>query len=62
MTIEISRGNNTFQYRINPLNACCLDRRENKHGARWRHLKRFATSVEAIEALLEIGKTEQERK
>lgn len=54
MTIEIARGKIEYIYRLNPYQNCCIDRRINRHGARWQHYKRLASPFEALEELLAI--------
>jgi hypothetical protein len=56
MTIEIARGNNTFQYRQREDEPTVIESRAVYRGSPWRFVARFATEAEARAALLEIGK------
>lgn len=58
MTIEIQNKASAYQYRQNPYNPRCLDKRLNKHRAKWEHLKSYPSTMAAIEALLEIKRKE----
>lgn len=51
MTIEINR-NTQYTFRINPFQPRNIDRRENKHNARWKHWHTYGSTYEAINALL----------
>lgn len=57
MALEIVRGNGAFAYRIDPKDACVIQRRMNKGGARWTRLRRYATADEARQALLTMDRT-----
>jgi hypothetical protein len=54
--IEISRQSGAFTYRISPSDPLLIERRQNKHGARWLGWQRYAGEDEARQALLEIGR------
>ena len=60
--IEITRGDNTFLYRIAPTDPLVIERKPNQHGARWYFWLRRDTPGETRRALLEIGKGEGEGK
>lgn len=61
MTIEISRGDNARQYRINPWNGRTIDSRVNRSGARWETHKVYATSQEATNALLKLERKPKDK-
>jgi hypothetical protein len=60
MTIELSRGAAAWVYRICPTDPLLIERRENRHGARWVWYAHRDTLHEARAALLQIGKDEGE--
>lgn len=53
MTIEINR-NTEYTYRISPTDPLLIERRENKHGARWCWYAHRDTPNEAKAALLQL--------
>lgn len=55
MAIEITR-NGTYIYRLNPINRRIIDRRLNRHRARWERYRSYQTQAEALAALLKIEK------
>lgn len=57
MTLEITR-NGKWIYRINPTDPRLIERRENKHGARWYWYARRDTPNEAKASLLKLGRSE----
>lgn len=56
MTIEINRANSPYIYRTNPINPRIIDRRKNKHGARWEWFRLCQSDEEARAALLKLEK------
>jgi hypothetical protein len=52
MTIEIQHGNSVFQYRQNPDNARLVDRRLNRHNARWQPFLACDSAEAALAILL----------
>ena len=62
MTIEISRQSGTFTYRICPRDPFLIERKENRHGARWTWHEYYDSADEARAALMAIGKEEREQK
>lgn len=60
MTIEISRGNNTFQYRQREDEPTVIESRAVYRGSPWRFVARFATEAEARAALMAIGTGQEE--
>ena len=57
--IEITRGDNTFLYRIAPTDPLVIERRMNKAGARWGFYKACDSANDAKRALLAIGQGEK---
>lgn len=55
MAIEITR-NMRHSYRINPDDPRIIDRRENKHGARWKLYRLCESASAAKDALLKLQK------
>lgn len=51
MTIEITRKASIYQFRINPYQPRSIDRRINRHGARWKHWRHYPSTMAAIDAL-----------
>jgi hypothetical protein len=62
MTIEITRQDGAYQYRISPTDPLLIERKPNTRGGRWYWYLRRETVAETKKALLNIGKGEQERK
>jgi hypothetical protein len=60
VTIEISRGNNTFQYRQREDEPTVIESRAVYRGSPWRFVARFATEAEARAALMAIGTGQEE--
>lgn len=60
--IEMSRGDNSFQYRQREDEPCVIESRKNYRGAPWRFVKRYETQEEARMALLKMAKDAQEGK
>jgi hypothetical protein len=58
--IEINRANSPWIYRINPYNPRLIDRRKNKHFARWSPYQTFDTEEEARNTLLQIERQARE--
>jgi hypothetical protein len=58
--IEISRGNNTFQYRQREDEPTVIESRAVYRGSPWRFVARFATVEEARAALLRLGTGQEE--
>lgn len=58
--IEISRAKSAYVYRQNPANPLIIDRKENRHNARWYFYARRDTPREAKAALLALTETEQD--
>lgn len=56
MTIEINRQNSMYIYRVNPWNPRLIDRRLNRHRARWEPYRDCVTEVAARSTLLQIEK------
>lgn len=59
--IEITRGDSAHTYRICPTDSRTIERRENRHNARWCFYLRRDTANEAKTALLKLetkGETE----
>ena len=54
--IEINRDKSVMVYRINPYNARCIDRKENRHKARWEHYCTCASEEEARAEIVKIGR------
>lgn len=54
MALEIQRPHSKYMYRIDPKDPRNVDRRENKHGARWYFYARRDTINEAKAALLQL--------
>jgi len=59
MAIEISDSKVEYTYRVNPFQPNCLDRKRNRHGARWEHWQKCNTASEAVAALLELQRKER---
>jgi hypothetical protein len=57
--IEINR-NSEYTYRLNPWNPLIIDRRANRHGARWIFFARRATPEDTLKYLLELEKQNKE--
>ena len=56
MTIESTSTTATYRYQINADDARCLDRKENKHNARWvKCYVRYATAEIAKANLLRLS-------
>jgi hypothetical protein len=60
LTIEVTRGHNTFLYRQREDEPNVLESRAAYRGARWSFLKRYDSADEARAALLAIGKGEDD--
>lgn len=56
MTLEINRGGSPYVYRINPTNPLIIDRKPNKHNARWKMYRLCKSEEEARSALLKLEK------
>lgn len=54
MTITITRGTNSFEYRQREQEPNVLEWRSTYRGARWQFIGRFATPEQARAALLDI--------
>lgn len=52
MTLELTAGKSRYQYRISPSDKCSIQRRINKHGARWEYYTTCQTAQDAKAALL----------
>lgn len=62
MTIEIVRGQYTWQYRQRPEEPNVLESRPIYRGSPWRFMARFGTADEARAALLKLEEQGQEGK
>lgn len=60
MTLEITHSTSPYTYRINADDPRLIDRRPNRHNARWKLWRLFDTSEEAKAALLKL-ETAKER-
>lgn len=60
MTIELKRKDSPYIYRVNPHQTRNVDRRENRHGARWKHFSHHDSTFAAIEALVKIERDTKE--
>ena len=56
MTLEISKGGSEYMYRLSPTDAHIIDRRQNKHGARWQQWRMFDSLTEAKIELIRLGR------
>lgn len=56
MTIEIQRRKSTWIFRIDPKDACIVERRVNRSAARWYFFGRRATPEETRQYLLQLEK------
>jgi hypothetical protein len=56
MTIQVTRGNNTFLYRQREDEPNVIESKPNYRGSRWQFLRRYADADEARAALLTIAK------
>lgn len=52
--IEINRAKSIYIFRINPYNDREIDRRLNRHGARWERYSQHGTPAEARATLFAI--------
>ncbi len=60
MSLEITRAKSTYTYRINAYNGREIDRRENRHNARWARFATYPTPQEATAALLQLESGDKE--
>lgn len=60
MSLEITKGNSRYTYRINADDPRLIDRRPNRHNARWKLWRLFGSSEEAKSALLKLEQTGKE--
>jgi hypothetical protein len=58
MTIEILRGKSAYIYRINPYNGRMIDRRLNRHNARWEGFRLCNDEQDARNKILKLEKKE----
>jgi hypothetical protein len=54
VSLEINRGGSPYVYRINPTNPLIIDRKANRHGARWKMYRLCRSEEEARNALLKL--------
>lgn len=52
--IEITREKSIYTYRLNPFNSRIIDRKENKHRAKWVSFATYASADIARAALLKL--------
>lgn len=56
MTIELMRKESVWVYRINPNQPRVIDRKRNKHGARWEWFRLCADEQIARDSLFQLEK------
>lgn len=56
MTIEMQRKESVWVYRTNPDNPRVIDRKRNKHGAKWELFRRCADEQIAKDSLFQLEK------
>lgn len=61
MTIEVNRRDSKYTYRVNPYNSCMIDRRVNRHGAKWEWYATRATADDTRKYLLQLEKESKEQ-
>lgn len=54
MTVEINRNDSKYSYHINEKDPLQIDRRINRHGAKWDFYARRATPEDTLAYLLEL--------
>lgn len=58
--IEINRAGSEYIFRQNPFQPRAIDRRKNKHNARWEHFVWATTEESAREMLLKLQREDDE--
>lgn len=56
MTIQMTRGKSVYTYQIDPSNPLIIERKLNRHNARWQAWRMLETAEHARAALLTLDR------